>query len=133
VPDDEYYEYGIQLRKMAREKQFSSIQFIRLMDLLGLGDGEKLSKPDYLRLVSTCRKKLMSSAYFNPKFDIEYELKTNPDTKTTYDSYFRRISEDLKWAKGFDPVVAGDPTLYAMEVSKMTKTMINRLIVSTAP
>jgi hypothetical protein len=103
------------------------------MDLLGLGDGEKLSKPDYLRLVSTCRKKLMSSAYFNPKFDIEYELKTNPDTKTTYDSYFRRISEDLKWAKGFDPVVAGDPTLYAMEVSKMTKTMINRLIVSTAP
>ena len=133
MSDDEYYDYGIQLRKMAQEKKFSSIQFIRLMDLLGLGDGETISKPDYLRLVSTSREKLMSSAYFDPKFDIEHELQTNPDTKATYDSYFSRISEDLRWAKGFDPVVAGEPTLYAAEVSKMAKTMINRLIVGFIP
>jgi hypothetical protein len=130
VSDAEYYDYGIQLRKMAQEKRFSSIKFIRLMDLLGLGDGEKISKSDYLRLVCTCRDKLMSPPYFDPRFDIEHELKTNPDTKTTYESYFSRISEDLKWAKGFDPAVAGDTTLYAAEVSKMAKTMINRLIVS---
>jgi pyoverdine/dityrosine biosynthesis protein Dit1 len=131
VSDDEYYEYGIQLRKMAQEKGFSSIKFIRLMDLLGLGDGEKLSKLDVLRIVSTCREKLMSSAYFDPNFDIEHELKTNPDTRTTYDSYCSRISEDLRWAKGLDPVVADNATLYAAEVSKMAKTMINRLIVSS--
>lgn len=117
---------------MAREKRFSSIQFTRLMDLIGLGDGEKTSKSEYLRLVSTCREKLMSPAYFNPSFDIEHELNTNPDTKSTYDSYFARISEDLKWSKGLDPAVAGDQGLYAAEVSKMAKTMINRLIVSDA-
>ncbi|KAJ5788033.1 Pyoverdine biosynthesis [Penicillium paradoxum] len=128
VPDDEYYDYGMELRQMAQEKHFSSIQFIRLMDLLGLGDGENVSKQEYLRLVSTCREKLMSSTYFDPRFDIEHELETNPDTKTTYESYFSRISEDLKWAKGFDPVVAADPALYAAEVSGMAKTMINRLI-----
>ncbi|KAJ6124899.1 Pyoverdine biosynthesis [Penicillium samsonianum] len=128
VPDDEYYDYGIELRKIAQEKHFSSIQFIRLMNLLGLGDGEKIPKADYLRLVPTCREKLMSPTYFDPRFDVDHELKTNPDTKTTYESYFSRISEDLKWAKGFDPLVAADPALYTAEVSKMAKTMINRLI-----
>lgn len=101
------------------------------MNLLELGDGEKISKADYLRLASTCREKLMSPTYFDPTFDIDHELGTNPDTKTTYQSYFSRISEDLKWAKGFDPLVATDPTLYATEVSQMAKTMINRLIVSS--
>ncbi|KAJ5341552.1 hypothetical protein N7541_010676 [Penicillium brevicompactum] len=128
VSDEEYYEYGMQLRHMAREKQFSSIQFTRLMDLMGLGEGEKISKAEYLRLVSICREKLMSPAYFDPKFDIEHELNTNPDTKSTYDSYFARISEDLKWSKWLDPVIAQDQVLYAAEVSKMAKTMINRLI-----
>ena len=130
VPDDEYYDYGIELRKIAQEKHFSSIQFTRLINLLGLGDGEKISKADYLRLVPTCRETLMSPTYFDPRFDIDHELKTNPDTKTTYESYFSRISDDLKWAKGFDPLVAADTALYATEVSKMAKTMINRLIVS---
>ena len=130
VPDDEYYDYGIELRKIAQEKHFSSIQFIRLINLLGLGDGEKMSKADYLHLVPTCREKLMSPTYFDPRFDIDQELETNPDTKTTYESYLGRISEDLRWAKGFDPLVAADPALYAAEVSKMAKTMINRLIVS---
>ncbi|CRL23940.1 Pyoverdine biosynthesis [Penicillium camemberti] len=128
VPDDEYYDYGIELRKIAQKKHFSCIQFTRLMNLLELGDGEKISKADYLRLASTCREKLMSPTYFDPTFDIDHELGTNPDTKTTYQSYFSRISEDLKWAKGFDPLVATDPTLYATEVSQMAKTMINRLI-----
>lgn len=131
MSDDESYEYGIQLRRMAQDKQFSSIQFIRLMDLLVLGDGEKISKLDYLQLVPTCRERLMSPAYFNPQFDIEHELKTNPDTKTTFDSYFSRISEDLRWAKGLDPVIATDPALYAAEVSQSAKMMINRLIVSS--
>lgn len=116
---------------MAQDKQFSSIQFIRLMDLLGLGDGEKISRLDYLQLMTTCRERLMSPAYFNPHFDIEHELKTNPDTKTTFDSYFSRISEDLRWAKGLDPVIAADPALYAAEVSQSAKMMINRLIVSS--
>ncbi|KAJ5509198.1 hypothetical protein N7527_011341 [Penicillium freii] len=128
VPDDEYYDYGIELRKIAQKKHFSCIHFTRLMNLLGLGDGEKIPKADYLRLVSTCREKLMSPTYFDPTFDIDHELRTNPDTNTTYRSYFSRISEDLKWAKGFDPLVAADPTLYSTEVSKMAKTMINRLI-----
>ncbi|OQD64464.1 hypothetical protein PENPOL_c007G07631 [Penicillium polonicum] len=128
VPDDEYYDYGTELRKIAQKKHFSCIQFTRLMNLLGLGDGEKIPKADYLRLVSTCREKLMSPTYFDPTFDVDHELRTNPDTEATYQSYFSRISEDLKWAKGFDPLVAADPTLYATEVSKMAKTMINRLI-----
>jgi hypothetical protein len=130
VPANEYYDYGIQLRKIAHEKRFSSIHFIRLMDLLGLGDGEKVSKADYLRLVPVCRDRLMSPSYCDPKFDVDQELKTNPDTMATYEGYFSRISEDLKWAKGLDPVVTADPALYATEVSKVAKTMINRLIVS---
>ncbi|KAJ6079945.1 hypothetical protein N7467_009698 [Penicillium canescens] len=128
IPANEYYDYGIQLRKIAHEKRFSSIHFIRLMDLLGLGDGEKVSKADYLRLVPVCRDRLMSPPYCDPKFDVDQELKTNPDTMATYEGYFSRISEDLKWAKGLDPVVAADPALYATEVSEVAKTMINRLI-----
>ncbi|KAJ5964570.1 Pyoverdine biosynthesis [Penicillium vulpinum] len=128
VPDDKYYDYGMELRKIAQEKHFSSIQFIRLTNLLRLGDGEKIPKADYLHLVPACREKLMSPTYFDPRFDIDHELETNPDTKTTYESYFSRISEDIKWAKGFDPLLAADPALYAVEVSKRTKTMINRLI-----
>ncbi|KAJ5748036.1 Pyoverdine biosynthesis [Penicillium nucicola] len=128
VPVSDYYDYGIQLRDIAHDNRFSSIHFIRLMDLLGLGDGEKVSKSDYLRLVPICRERLMSAPFFDPTFDIDKELKINPDTKTTYESYLSRISEDLKWAKGLDPAVVSDPVLYATEVSKMAKTMINRLI-----
>jgi hypothetical protein len=130
VPANEYYDYGIQLRKIAHEKRFSSIHFIRLMDLLGLGDGEKIPKADYLRLVPVCRERLMSSPYFDPKFDVDQELKTNPDTMATYEGYYSSISEDLKWAKRLDHVVAADPALYATEVSEVAKTMIKRLIVS---
>ncbi|CAG7931826.1 unnamed protein product [Penicillium olsonii] len=130
VSDEESYEYGIQLRQMAQKKRFSSIHFTRLMNLLGLGDGEKVSKADYLHLMPTCRETLMSSAYFDTKFDIDHELKTNPDTKITFDSYFSRISEDLRWSKGLDPVIKEDQVLYAAEVSRMAKMMINRLIVS---
>lgn len=114
---------------MAEEKHFSSIQFIRLMDLLRLGDGEKVSRSEYLRLVPTCRKQLMSSKFIDANFDVERELQRNPDTRTSYESYFARISEDLCWAKGFDPAIAADPDLYAAEVSKVAKTMIKRLVV----
>ncbi|KAJ5309113.1 hypothetical protein PENANT_c020G05821 [Penicillium antarcticum] len=128
VPANEFYDYGIQLRNIAHQNRFSSIQFIRLMDLLEIGDGEKISKADYIRLVPICRERLMSPPYFDPRFDVNQELKTNPDTMTTYESYISRISEDLKWAKGLDPAVVADPALYATEVSSRVKTMINRLI-----
>ena len=130
VPDEECYDYGVQLRTLAQARGFSSIQFTRLSNLMDLGDGEKISKGDYLRLVPVIRKKLMSSKYLDPKFDMERELQSNPDTKLTYQSYFSRISEDLKWAKGFDTAVASNPALYDAEVSRVTIEMMRRLIVS---
>lgn len=130
IPDEEAYDYGLRLRELAQEKRFSSIQFIRLMDLMGLGDGEKISKPDYLELVPAIRQRLMSSEYFDQTFNIETELETNPDTKATFDGFFSRISEDLKWGKGLDAAVVADRTAYDAEVARVVKVMIQRLIVS---
>lgn len=130
VPDAECYDYGLQLRTLVQERGFSSIQFTRLSNLMGLGDGEKISKTDYLRLVPAIRKTLMSSKYLDPSFDIEREIQNNQDTKFTYQSYFSRISEDLKWGKGFDSTVAANPTLYDAEVAMVAKQMIGRLLVS---
>lgn len=129
VSDEVAYDYGLRLRELAHEKKFSSIQFIRLMDLMGLGDGEKISKPDYLELVPTVRERLMSSDYFDQSFNIDTELETNPDTKATFDGFFSRISEDLKWGKGLDAAaVAADQAAYDAEVARVVKAMIQRLI-----
>ena len=131
IPDEEAYDYGLRLRELAQEKKFSSIQFIRLMDLMGLGDGEKISKSGYLEHVLTIRERLMSSDYFDQSFNIETELETNPDTKATFDGFFSRISEDLKWGKGLDAAaVAADQAAYDAEVARVIKAMIQRLIVS---
>lgn len=130
IPDEEAYDYGLRLRELAQDKKFSSIQFIRLMDLMGLGDGEKISKSDYLDLVPTIRERLMSSEYFDQSFNIETELETNPDTKATFDAFFSRISEDLKWGKGLDAAVVADQAAYDAEVARVVKVMIQRLIVS---
>jgi len=132
IPDEEAYDYRLRLRELAQEKKFSSIQFIRLMDLMGLGDGEKISKSDYLELVPTIREKLMSSDYFDQSFNIETELETNPDTKATFGGFFSRISEDLKWGKGLDAGVVADQAAYDAEVARVVKVMIQRLIVSSS-
>ncbi|OKL58068.1 hypothetical protein UA08_06627 [Talaromyces atroroseus] len=128
IPDEDAYDYGLHLRELAQEKKFSSIQFIRLMDLMGLGDGEKISKADYLTLVPTVREKLMSSEYFDPNFDIETELQTDPDTKATFNGFFSRMSEDLKWGKGFDAAVAAGQAAYDAEVARVVKIEMQRLI-----
>lgn len=130
IPDEEAYDYGLRLRELAQEKKFSSIQFIRLMDLMGLGDGEKISKSDYLELVPTIRERLMSGDYFDQSFNIETELESNPDTKATFGGFFSRISEDLKWGKGLDAAVVADQAAYDAEVARVVKVMIQRLIVS---
>lgn len=129
IPDEEAYDYGIRLREIAQEQKFSSIQFIRLMDLMGLGDGQKISKAGYLALVPTVREKLMSSPYFDPNFNIETELQTNPDSKATFDGFFSRMSEDLKWGKGFDAVIAAGQAAYDAEVARVVKVEMQRLIV----
>jgi pyoverdine/dityrosine biosynthesis protein Dit1 len=133
IPDEDAYDYGLHLRELAKEKKFSSIQFIRLMDLMGLGDGEKISKADYLALVPSVREKLMSSDYFDPSFNIETELQTNPDTKATFNGFFSRMSEDLKWGKGFDAGVAADQAAYDAEVARVVKVEMQRLIVGNPP
>ncbi|EED22843.1 conserved hypothetical protein [Talaromyces stipitatus ATCC 10500] len=128
IPDDEAYDYGLRLRQLAQEKKFSSIQFLRSIDLMGLGDGEKISRSDYLESITMVREKLMSSDYFDQSFNIETELEANPDTKATFDGFFSRISEDLKWGKGIDVAVVADQVAYDAEVARVVKVMIQRLI-----
>ncbi|KAJ5779598.1 hypothetical protein N7457_007318 [Penicillium paradoxum] len=95
ISDQETWAYGEALRKMAIQNKFDFISFSRLKDLLEFPMPEKISEIVYVANCTTFRR-LLFNKYGKEDLDIDYEIRTNPDTKLTFLGYKRFLESDLK-------------------------------------
>lgn len=83
ISDEEVWEYGNRLRKIAVEKGYACIQFHRIMNMLGLYTGAQISKSDYVKLCGLSRAELRRRCG-RPDFDVDKFLKSDEDYLRTY-------------------------------------------------
>ncbi|KAI8239992.1 Amidase 1 [Colletotrichum sp. SAR 10_96] len=127
IPDADYFDYGVQLRELARREGFSHIQFVRLVDVLGLGNGDAMSKDEYLAAADTCRLE-MEQRFLGSDLSVQGEVRAHPDTALTYQKYVRSAREDLRWGPEVEPDITSDAAKYAAETERIAERMTQRLI-----
>ncbi|KAH6622477.1 Pyoverdine/dityrosine biosynthesis protein-domain-containing protein [Boeremia exigua] len=97
VTPDDLWEYGSALRKLVAQKGYHCIEFVRIMNLVGLHTGEQISKDEFTRLLEPSRLELMSQ-YGDSDFDANYYIQNDPDYKSTYDGYAKFLKKDLAFS-----------------------------------
>ncbi|ETS80546.1 hypothetical protein PFICI_08075 [Pestalotiopsis fici W106-1] len=127
IPDSDFYDYGLQLRQMAKEKGCTHIKFTRLFDVLGLGDGDSLSKKEYLVVADVCRQE-MEKRLTLTRDQLQAKIENDPDTLLTYQQYVKSAFEDLRWGPEVDPVIKASPAKYESETQEVAKRMMQRLL-----
>ncbi|TDZ27412.1 Spore wall maturation protein DIT1 [Colletotrichum spinosum] len=127
IPDADYFDYGVKLRQLAKDKGFSHMVFARLVDVLGLGEGDVLSEEEHLALAETCRQE-MEKRFLGPDLGVQGEVRAHPDTALTYQKYVRSAREDLRWGPDVEQSVISDPDKYATETERVAERMTQRLI-----
>ncbi|KAI8169014.1 Amidase 1 [Colletotrichum sp. SAR 10_70] len=127
IPDADYFDYGVQLRELARREGFSHIQFVRLVDVLGLGNGDAMSKDEHLAAGETCRRE-MEQRFLGSDLSVQGEVRAHPDTALTYQKYVRSAREDLRWGPEVEPDITSDAAKYAAETERIAERMTQRLI-----
>ncbi|KAL3302174.1 Glutamyl-tRNA(Gln) amidotransferase [Colletotrichum asianum] len=127
IPDADYFDYGVQLRELARREGFSHIQFVRLVDVLGLGNGDDMSKDEHLAAADTCRRE-MEQRFLGSDLSVPGEVRAHPDTALTYQKYVRSAREDLRWGPEVEPDITSDAAKYAAETERIAERMTQRLI-----
>ena len=95
IPDEETYEYGACLRRMAADLGYENVKFTRIMNLLGTTENADVSKEEYLETVGHTRELLMSR-YLPPDFSCREALVHDTDIKLTYCGYMLFLAKDLK-------------------------------------
>ncbi|KAF4761155.1 hypothetical protein HAV15_007315 [Penicillium sp. str.  len=123
ISDEEVWEYGNRLRKIAVEKGYACIQFHRIMNMLGLYTGAQISKSDYVKLCGLSRAELHRRCG-RPGFDVDRFLKSDEDYLRTYNGYDKFMKVDLK----FSPVTrdCAGPKQYKKRIKTIAKAMIVR-------
>ncbi|KAJ6180369.1 hypothetical protein N7519_010830 [Penicillium mononematosum] len=122
ISDEEVWEYGNRLRKIAVEKGYACIQFHRIMNMLGLYTAQ-ISKSDYVKLCGLSRAELHRRCG-RPEFDVDKFLKSDEDYLRTYNGYDKFMKVDLK----FSPVTkdCAGPKQYKKKIKSIAKEMIAR-------
>lgn len=81
--------------ELATQKGFTNIKLIRVMDLLALTDGQKMTKDSYLALTPAARKTL-EEQYGRTEEEVLNMIQTDADTLLTYRGFIRFLETDLK-------------------------------------
>ncbi|KAM5341912.1 hypothetical protein ACJ41O_014943 [Fusarium nematophilum] len=121
--DQDTWNYGEALRKMAVQHEFSCIGFARMKDLLDFPLPEQMREITYVANCTTFRRLLLNK-HGRPDLDIDHEIATNPDTKLTYLGYKRFLESDLKhiFPRGEDRTANG----YRRDCKYLAKQMLIR-------
>lgn len=115
---------------MAKQNDFRHIKFTRLLDVLGLGVSDCMSKGEYIAVADVCRK-TMEEVFLPPDFDVDQRIREDRATKTAYLRHLKSAREDLRWGPHTPPEVVLNPGLYAAETERVAKGMIRRMLVSS--
>jgi pyoverdine/dityrosine biosynthesis protein Dit1 len=128
VTDKNLWEYATTLRQMVNEKGYDKcIDFIRIMNLLGIYNHSTITQEKFISLIGPSRKELMER-YGDPNFDPNACIKNNPDYKMTYDGYAKFLKKDLAYGAIRDPMISGKK--YKAMVHESAKAMIARGVVN---
>lgn len=95
ISDQDTWNYGETLRKMASQKNFNNIGFSRIKDLVDFPIPDNLREITYVANCTNFRRMLLNQ-FLTPGLDIDHEIATNLDTKLTYLGYRRFLECDLK-------------------------------------
>lgn len=129
VPGKDFYGYGLKLRAIAKDKRLMSIKFLRLSDVLGIADGNKLSEQEYLALVPYLREEMLAR-HLPDGFNVKAKIAEDKDTNMTYQSYLKIVQDDLHWGPDLQDEIKNNPAKYEEEVGRVAEGMITRLLVS---
>ncbi|KAF6793734.1 glutamyl-tRNA(Gln) amidotransferase [Colletotrichum sojae] len=123
VTNDDLWEYGVALREMVAAKGYRRIEFVRIMNLLGLYNEPVITKERFMSLLEPSRQELMRR-YVDPGFDANACVKNDPDYKTTFDGYAKFLKKDLAYGPIRDSATSGKK--YKAKVHETAKAMIAR-------
>lgn len=123
ISDEEVYDYGAALRQIPDQKGYKNIDFIRIMNLLGLSEKTTMSKEEYLHSTDTCRDTLMQK-FLDPTFIVTDLIDQDTDYNLTYCGYLRFLATDLRHS----PITAGieGKNEYKRVVKRVAQDMITR-------
>lgn len=93
VPDKDVWNYGETLRKIAKAKGFTQIEFSRLRDLVSLSLPEQLDEMTYVANASNFRRALLNT-FANPNWEWN-EVSKIEDVCLTYRGYIKFLETDL--------------------------------------
>lgn len=102
VSDLEVWRYGQMLRKMAKELGCYSVKFVRLANLLGRDDIDKLDEERYLREAPGFRSELHDKN-LPEGFDATSFIANEPDATLTYRGYIKFLEKDLEQSSASKP------------------------------
>lgn len=112
---------------MVSEKGYQCIEFVRIMNLLGLHTDPLISKEKFTSLLETSRQELMNR-YGDPDFDANACIRNDPDYKMTFDGYAKFLKKDLAFGTIRESVTSGKK--WKAKVHSTAKAMIARGVVS---
>lgn len=123
VTNHNLWEYGVTIRKMVAAKGYKCIEFVRIMNLLGLHAEPEITKEQYIALLEPSRQQLMER-YGDPHFDANACIKSDPDYKLTFDGYAKFLKKDLAYGPIRDAALTSKK--YKSKVHETAKIMIAR-------
>lgn len=111
---------------MVAAKGYRCIEFVRIMNLLGIYTQPAITKEHFIALLEPSRHELMER-YGDPHFDANACIKNDPDYKLTFDGYAKFLRKDLAHGPIRDKAVSRNK--YKTKVHDTAKVMIARGVV----
>ena len=98
ISDAEVWDYSTAVREIIHSRELKHIKTLRIVDLLGHSDTQKLDREEYLIHAGCYRRELV--AKFGPvNFDAREAVVNDDDTCMTYRGYIKFLTKDLMYSE----------------------------------
>lgn len=95
IPDEDTWAYSEVLMNIAAKKGLKNIKMLRVMDFVGLTDGQEMNKDIYLSMTTKARETLIEK-YCRTEAEVREMIATDEDTLLTYRGFIRFLETNLK-------------------------------------
>ncbi|KAJ6785699.1 hypothetical protein PWT90_00992 [Aphanocladium album] len=113
---------------MVEERGYHCIDFVRIMNLVGLHHEAVITKERFTSLLEPSRRELMAK-YGDPNFDANACIRNDPDYKMTYNGYAKFLKKDLAYSHMKGEATSGKK--WKAKVHETAKAMIARGVLLT--
>ena len=96
IPDDDTWTYSEELSRIILERGFHNLKLRRVTDMMGLVEGEQMTRDLYLSRCDASRKRLLRE-YGRTEQEIRQMIRSDNDTLLTYCGFIRFLETDLRY------------------------------------